>query len=63
MVGILNLQELVTDASNVIMKMVRELKVNVVIIYNLIFYTLPQMLCTEKWSNAKRLLFSVILYT
>ena len=63
MVGILNLQELVTDASNVIMKMVRELKVNVVIIYNLIFYTLPQMLCTEKWSDAKQLLFSVILYT
>ena len=63
MVGILNLQELVTDASSVIMKMVRELKGNVVIIYNLIFYSLPHMLCIEKWSDANQLLFSVILYT
>ena len=34
MVGILNLQELVTDASSVIMKMVRELKGKAVISYN-----------------------------
>ena len=63
MLGILNLQELVTDASSVIMKMVRELKGNVVVIYNLIFYSLPHMLCIEKWSDANRLPFSVILYT
>ena len=63
MVGILNLQELVTDASSVITKMVRELKGNVVIIYNLIFYSLPHMLCIEKWSDANQLLFSVIVYT
>lgn len=52
----------VTDASSVITKMVRELIANVVIIYNLIFYGLPHMLCIEKWSNGNRLLFSVILY-
>jgi len=44
MVGILNLQGLVTDVSSVIMKMVRQLKGNVVIFYNLIFYSLPHML-------------------
>ena len=32
MVGVLNLQELVTDASSVIMKMVRELKGDVLVI-------------------------------
>lgn len=61
LVGILNLQELLTDASSVITKMVRELIANAVIIYNLIFYGLPHMLCIEKWSNGNRLLFSVIL--
>ena len=46
MVGILNLQELVTDASSVIMKMVRELKSNVLVnFFNLIFYTWPHVLC------------------
>lgn len=45
LVGILNLQELVTDASSVIMKMVRELKGNVIVNFcNLIFYTLPHVL-------------------